>query len=151
MSAIGVNTRETNLYYDDTTTASVRTDDAKKVSCFEGYYDSVIDSCDERIEKNKETIKEKNSLWSFAKKAIKAAKNAMHSILSKCGVSSYKQINDPQMQKEYLSHLNDKSSYRMLQIGASADILHAAIDTGSACSTKMNAINNKAIGELLAG
>lgn len=151
MTTIGVNTKETNQYYDDTSTTSLRTVDAKKVSCFEGYYDSVIDSCDERIEKNKETIKEKKNLWSWAKNAIKVAKNAMHSILSKCGVSSYKQINDPKMQKEYLSHLNNKSSYRMLQIGASADILYAANDTGSACSTKMNAINNKAIGELLAG
>lgn len=150
--ALGVNARESSQYCEiEPSTTGQRTANAPKgTCCFDGYFDKVIDSCDERIKKNKETIEEKKTLWSWAKNAIKKARDAMHSILSKCGVNSYKKISDPAKQKEYLSHLNDKSSYKMMQIGASSDILHAAFDTGSACSTKMYAINSQAIGELLA-
>lgn len=148
--AIEVNTGDKSQFYKSSTTIN-RISETQKNSCFEDYNNAVIDSCDEQIAKNKETIKEKKNLWNWAKNAIKNARNAMHSILSKFGVNSYKKINDSAKQKEYLSYMNDKSSYRRMQIGASSAILRASIDTSSACSTKLNAINSQAIGELLAG
>ena len=114
------------------------------------YYSKQLASYDRRIESNKEKIKKSNAIWAFAKNAIKKCRTGMNTILSEHNARNLNDIDDESARKEYLSLMSDKSNARKAQLRASADVLSAAIDTGSACSGKHNVLNQLAIFEQLA-
>ena len=111
------------------------------------YYDERIADCDERIERNWGIIKLAEKVYDACANVIKACRKGMARILAELNVKSADNITDISKRKEYLSLSDEKAYNKVLKNRASADIMSAAIDTGSVCSTKMNLINQQAVVE----
>lgn len=112
-------------------------------------FSSQIALYDKEIEENKTIIKENKTLWEAAKKTISFCKEQMALILSDSNVSTIDGITDSELRQEYFALKEQRYNARSAQIHATSTILTAAIDTGSACSSKINCINQQAIYEVL--
>lgn len=101
---------------------------------------------DEQIEENKNFINLCQQIWENAKAGIKTTKEKMRSFLASLDITHAYQIQNAAQKKEYKAMRAECSDFRSQQIRASADILHAAHETGSFASDKGNLLNQSIFG-----